>query len=55
MKVLVVGLLVLFLGFWLVEAPASLATFAQDAAVWIWDMVTLVFAAVIDFLSALTR
>jgi hypothetical protein len=55
MKVLVIGLLVLFVGFWLVQEPASLAAFAHDSAVWLWDMVTVVFRATIDFLSALFR
>jgi hypothetical protein len=53
MKPLVIGALVLFLGFWMVQAPDSLAQFAQGAAAWLWDMVTMVFGAIIDFLSAL--
>ena len=52
-KKVVIGLLVLFLGFWMVQAPSSLATFAEDSGSWIWDMATLVFGAVINFLSAL--
>ena len=53
MKTLVIVILVVFLGFWMVQSPNQLATFAQDAAVWTWDMTTMVFAGVIDFLSAL--
>lgn len=53
MKVFVVGLLVLFVGFWMVQAPNSLATFAQDGGTWIWDMTSTIFSSVISFLSAL--
>lgn len=53
MKVVVPALLVLFLGYWMVEAPGSLAQFAQDGGAWVWDMTTMVFSAVIDFLGAL--
>jgi hypothetical protein len=53
MKLVVVGILVLFVGFWMVQAPGSLATFASDSAAWIWDMTTMLFGAVIDFLNAL--
>ncbi len=53
MKVVVIGLLVLFLGFWMVQAPDSLASFAQDAGSWLWDMTTMIFRAVIDFLTSL--
>jgi hypothetical protein len=53
MKVVVAGVLVLFVGFWMVQAPNSLAQFAQDGGAWLWEMTTLVFSAVIDFLSAL--
>jgi hypothetical protein len=53
MKLVVVGVIVLFLGFWLVQAPGSMATFAQEGASWIWDMLTLLFESVIDFLTAL--
>jgi hypothetical protein len=54
-KWLIIGLLVLFLGFWMVQAPASLATFAHDAGAWLWDMTTMVFQSIIDFLSTLFR
>ena len=53
MKLVVIGVLVLFIGFWLVQAPDSLANFAEEAASWTWDMLTMVFGAIIDFLSAL--
>ena len=53
MKLVVAGVLVLFIGFWMVQAPASLASFAEDAGTWVWEMTSLVFGAVISFLSAL--
>lgn len=53
MKLLVIGGLVLFVGFWMVEAPTSLANFSQDGATWAWEMTTTVFDSVISFLSAL--
>ena len=52
MKV-VVFLLVLFVGFWMVQAPDSLAQFAEQGSAWGWDMTTMVFTGIIDFLSAL--
>ncbi len=53
MKTLVIVILVVFLGFWMVQSPNQLATFAQDSAAWTWDMTTTIFGGVIDFLSAL--
>ncbi len=53
MKAVVLGALVLFVGFWMVQAPDSLAEFAQSGSAWLWDMTTTVFSAIIDFLSAL--
>jgi hypothetical protein len=53
MKLVVVGVLVLFIGFWMVQSPGSLANFAEEAGVWLWDMTAMVFGAIIDFLSAL--
>jgi hypothetical protein len=52
-KLVVVGILVLFVGFWMVQAPDSLATFAADSGAWLWDMTTMVFGGIIDFLNAL--
>ena len=49
----VVGILVLFVGFWMVQAPDSLATFAADSGAWLWDMTSMVFGSIIDFLNAL--
>ena len=53
MKTLVIVILVVFLGFWMVQSPNQLATFAQGAAAWTWDTTTMIFSGVIDFLNAL--
>ncbi|CAA9325790.1 MAG: hypothetical protein AVDCRST_MAG34-355 [uncultured Nocardioidaceae bacterium] len=53
MKAVIAGVLVLFLGFWMVQAPNSLAQFAQDGGAWLWDLTATIFSASIDFLSAL--
>ena len=53
MKTLLIGILVVFLGWWMVQAPHQLATFAQDAAGWTWDTTQMLFGGVVDFLSAL--
>ncbi len=53
-KVLIV-VLVLFLGYWLVQAPNSFATFTQDAGGWIWEMARSLFESVIDVLDSLGR
>jgi hypothetical protein len=52
MKV-VLALVVLFVGFWMVQAPDSLAEFAQQSGVWLWDMTAQIFAGLISFLNAL--
>ena len=53
MKVLVIGVLVLFVGYWMVQAPDSLAGFTEEAAAWTWDLITQVFGAFIDYLGSL--
>lgn len=53
MKTLVIAVLVLFVGFWMVEAPNQLAEFASDGAAWLWQMTTTVFSSLIDFLGSL--
>ena len=53
MKFLVIGVVVLFVGFWLVQDPSGLAAFTSDAAVWLWDLTETVFGAVIDFTGEL--
>ena len=53
MKKPVLIILVLFLGFYLLRDPAELATFAQNAGVALWRMMSTLFVAIIDFLIAL--
>jgi len=53
MKKPVLIILVLFLGFYLLRDPAELATFAQNAGVALWRMMSTLFVAIIDFLNAL--
>jgi hypothetical protein len=51
-KVLLV-VLVVFLGFWLVQAPNSFANVMQNAASWVWDVTSRLFTSVIDVLDSL--
>lgn len=44
---------VLFLGFYLMQDPAGLAAFAKDAGVALWQMLTTFFDALIEFFTAL--
>jgi len=53
MKKLLIVVLVLFVLFWMVQAPTSMATFASDGTTWIWDTATMLFDGAIDFLGAL--
>lgn len=53
MKGLVIGLLVLFLGFWMVQDPAGLGRSTADLAGWTWDTLSMVFTAGIDFVGGL--
>ena len=53
MKKPVLIILVLFLGFYLLRDPAELATFAQNAGLALWRMMSTLFVAIIDFLNAL--
>lgn len=53
MKALVLGVAALFVGFWMVQAPDSLATFTRESADWTWTTTTMVFGAIIDFLGSL--
>lgn len=52
-KPLVIGVLVLFVGFWMVQAPDSLATFTRESGAWLWDTTTLVFESIMEFLGSL--
>ncbi len=53
MKKVVLAVVVLFLGFYLLRDPAELASFSQNAVVALWNMVSALFEAIIDFLNAL--
>ncbi|HEX6247217.1 MAG TPA: hypothetical protein VFZ64_05050 [Nocardioidaceae bacterium] len=53
MQKVVLGVVILFLGFYLLRDPAELAAFSQNAAVALWNMVSALFEAIIDFLNAL--
>jgi hypothetical protein len=53
MKKPLVIILVLFLGFYLLRDPAELANFASNAAVALWNMLSTLFVAIIEFLNAL--
>ncbi len=53
-KKLVLGVIVVFLGFWMFTDPNGLAQAARDGAGQVWDLATQLFSAVIDFIAALT-
>ena len=53
LKKILLVLLVVFLVYWLVQAPNSFATFAQDAAAWVWQLTQSLFQSVIDVLNSL--
>lgn len=53
MKGLVIGLLVLFLGFWMVQDPSGMGESTADLAGWTWDTLSMVFTAGIDFVGGL--
>lgn len=50
----VVLLVILFLGFWLVQDPTGFADSARNTVDSIWQLLTQVFAAVISFFSSVT-
>jgi hypothetical protein len=52
-KFLVIGVVVLFVGFWMVQDPGGLASITQDGAGWAWDTTETVFVALIDFAGRL--
>ena len=53
MKPLLLGVVVLFVGFWMVQAPDSLAEFTKEAGGWTWDTTAMVFESLIGFLDSL--
>ena len=50
----VVLLVILFLGFWLVQDPNGFATSAKDATSSIWDLLVKLFDAIISFVKSLS-
>ena len=54
-KKILLGVLVVFLGYWLVQAPNSFASFTQDTGGWLWSMAQSLFQSVIDVLDSLGR
>lgn len=52
-KKLLLGLVVVFLGFWMFTDPNGLATAASDGAGAVWTMATELFRAIIRFFGAL--
>jgi hypothetical protein len=53
MKIVVIGVVVLFLGFWMVQSPDTLAAFTKDAGAWLWDTTSMVFTSLIGYLDTL--
>ncbi len=53
MKKAIIAIVVVFLGFWMFTDPNGLADTAKTGAVMGWDLLSQLFGAVIDFVSAL--
>ena len=54
-KKVLLGVLVLFVAYWMVQAPNSFANFISDAGSWIWQTGRSLFESVIDVLDSLGR
>ena len=54
LKKTVVLLVVLFLGFWLVQDPNGFAASAKQTGAAIWDLLSQLFESVISFFKSLT-
>ena len=48
-------MLLVFVGYWMIQAPNSFANFVQDAGSWIWRTAQSLFESVIDVLDSLGR
>jgi hypothetical protein len=48
-------LVILFLGFWLVQDPSGFANSAKGATTSIWDLLVKLFDAVISFLKSISN
>lgn len=53
-KKLLLGVVVVFLGFWMFTDPNGLAEAARSGGAQIWDLAVQLFQAIIEFLGALT-
>jgi len=53
MKPLLAVVAVVFIGFWMVQAPDSLAAFTKEAATWLWDMTSTIFQSLMQYLDGL--
>ena len=47
-------LLILFLGFWLVQDPTGLASSAQSAGSGLWDLLVTLFDGMLEFFQSIT-
>lgn len=52
-KKIVAIVVVVFLGFWIISDPNSLADTSGSLAVEIWDITTQLFSGLIDFIGSL--
>jgi hypothetical protein len=52
MKKVVIGVVVLFIGFWMVQSPDSLAEFTREGGTLAWDATSSLFTSLIDFLGS---
>ncbi len=50
----VVLLVILFLGFWLVQDPTGFAGSAEETGTAIWDLLAMVFGAIISFVTSIS-
>lgn len=52
MKLAIVGVVVVFLGFWLLQDPSGLADLSKTLGTEGWDLTSEFFTAVIDFVTS---
>lgn len=52
-KPVVLGLLLVFLAFWMVQDADSLAQLTREAVATTWDVTQQVFTAIIDYVGSL--
>ncbi len=50
----VVLLVIVFLGFWLVQDPTGFATSAQNTTSSLWDLLVRLFDSIISFVKSIT-